>query len=121
MQTPQPSKTLTDLYGESYAREVFSRLESLDPELNELIQAIPYEKFWSRPQLSIRDKSIATIAALVALGREEQIAIHMRGFLHSGGTQEDLKNLLIHLAIYCGFPAAMAGFATLKKVKESLK
>jgi 4-carboxymuconolactone decarboxylase len=118
--TPTPSKTLTELYGEAYAKEVLTRLESLDPELSQIIQDIPYDKFWSRNHLSIRDKSIATIAALVALGREEQTAIHMRGFLHSGGSHDDLRNLLIHLAIYCGFPAAMAGFATLKKVKESL-
>lgn len=116
----QQSKVLSELYGETYAKEVAARLESLDPQFAGITQAIPYELFWNRPGLCIRDKSIATIAALVALGREEQTAIHMRGFLHSGGNIDDLRNLLIHLAIYCGFPAAMAGFATLKKVRESL-
>ncbi len=109
---------LTELYGEEFAKQVYDRLESLDPELNSLIQAIPYDQFWSRSVLSIRDKSIATIAALVALGREEQTQIHMRGFLHSGGSEEELRNLLIHLAIYCGFPASMAAFASLKKLKK---
>ena len=64
-----PSPMLTELYGEEFAKQVYDRLESLDPELNSLIQAIPYDQFWSRSVLSIRDKSIATIAALVALGR----------------------------------------------------
>ncbi len=105
------SKQLKDLYGEEFASQVNQRLEELDPELNFLIQSIPYDQFWSRPGLSTRDKSLATVSALIALGREEQIQIHMRGFLHSGGTEEELRNILIHLAIYCGFPAAMLGFS----------
>ncbi len=107
---------MTKLYGEEYSEEVFNRLESLDSELNMLIQEGPYESFWSREGLSIRDKSLATVAALVGMGRDEQTQIHMTGFLNSGGTVDELRNLLIHLSVYCGWPATMTAFSNLKMV-----
>lgn len=111
---------LEELYGE-YAHQVYARLESLDPELNAVIQQVPYDQFWSRKGLPIRDKAMITVAALIALGKEEQIRLHMAGFLNAGGSIDDIKNILIHLAMYCGFPAAMNGFAALKDVVESRK
>ncbi|MEW6057753.1 MAG: carboxymuconolactone decarboxylase family protein [Bdellovibrionota bacterium] len=105
------------LYG-NYSKAVSDRLESLDPELNQIIQDIPYEFFWTREGLSIRDKSLITVAALVAMGKEEQTAIHMRGFLNSGGSKDELRNALIHLAVYCGFPATMNAFAQLKEAER---
>ena len=68
------------LYGKKYSKNVYERLEELDPELNRIIQEIPYDYFWAREGLSIRDKSLITVAALVAMGKEEQTRIHMNGF-----------------------------------------
>src|ERR1017187_5679012 len=100
------SKMMEQLYGAEYSKEVYNRLEELDPELNDLIQEMPYDKFWARPGLSIRDKSLVTVAALVAMGKEEQARIHMRGFLNAEGTVEELRGAILHMAIYCGFPTA---------------
>jgi 4-carboxymuconolactone decarboxylase len=112
----QKSKMMNALYGAEYADRVFNRLEELDPELNSVIQDIAYDQLWSREGLSIRDKSLVTVAALIAMGREEQTKIHITGFLNSGGKVDDLRNALLHLATYCGFPAVMNGFAALKEV-----
>lgn len=109
---------MMELYGAGYSKQVFDRLHFLDRELNDLIQRIPYDQFWSREGLSTRDKSLITIAALTALGRDEQIQIHMRGFLKSVGTMNELRNALIHLAIYCGFPAALNGFKALRSIPD---
>jgi 4-carboxymuconolactone decarboxylase len=113
------SRMMRELYGETFASDVAKRLEELNPELNRVIQDIAYEQIWSRQGLPCREKALITVAALIALGKEEQTKIHMTGFLKSGGTVSDLENALIHLAIYCGFPAAMNGFAALKKVLET--
>ena len=118
-QSAAQSKMMEQLYGERYASQVYERLESLDPELNSIIQQIPYDQFWGRNGLPIRDKALITVAALVALGKEEQTTIHMTGFLNAGGSVDDLRNTLLHLAIYCGFPATMNGFAALKDVLQS--
>ncbi len=112
------SPLMRQLYGEGYSKEVFDRLDYLDRELNGLIQEVPYDLFWSREGLSLRDKSLVTIAALIAMGREEQTKIHMRGFLKSGGTFNELRNTLIHLSIYCGFPAALNGFSALRSIPD---
>lgn len=115
------SKMMTALYGASYAERAVQRLEDLDPEFNRIGQEVAYDFFWSRKGLGIRDKSLITVAALVAMGKEEQTRAHMRGFLHVGGTAAELRNALIHLALYCGFPAAMNGFVALKAVLKEIK
>ncbi len=117
-QTPR-SPQMDQLYGTGYAREVFDRLESLDPELNAVIQDVAYGTFWARPGLNTRDKALITVSALIAMGKEEQSRIHMRGFLNAGGTVEELRNMLLHLSVYCGFPAAMNGFQALRDVVKS--
>ena len=107
---------MDNLYGKKYAKYVFLRLEKLDPDFNSLTQSIAYDTIWAREGLKIREKSLITIAALIAMGKEEQTKIHMRGFLRSGGTEKELRNVLIHLSVYCGFPAAMNGLDALKDV-----
>ncbi len=110
------SRMMKELYGSDFAAQVAGRLEELHPELNRVVQDFAYEQVWSRDGLSFREKSLITVAALIAMGREEQTKIHMTGLLQSGGKVEDIENALIHLAVYCGFPAAMNGFAALKQV-----
>ena len=117
----KPSPIMNKLYGDDFALTVSDRLEELDPELHRLIQEIPYEIFWKRDGLSLKEKALITVSALIAMGKEEQIKIHMRGFLNSGGTEEELKNTLLHLTMYCGFPAAMNGFNALKEVLKKNK
>ncbi len=64
-----------------------------------------YDLFWSRPGLSKRDRSLITITALVAMGREEQTKIHMRGFLGSGGKINELREALVPSATRCSIAA----------------
>ena len=111
---------MRELYGE-YAETLNDNLQELDKDFSEIIKNVPYEQFWTREGLSLRDKSLCTVAALIALGKEEQTGIHMKGFLHSGGKVDDLKNMIIHLSIYCGFPASLNAFSTLNKVVSSTK
>ena len=112
---------MNELYGNDFAQTVSDRLEELDPELHSLIQEIPYELFWKRKGLSLKEKALITVSVLIAMGKEEQTKIHMRGFLNSGGTEEELKNTLLHLTMYCGFPAVMNGFSALREVKKTYK
>jgi alkylhydroperoxidase/carboxymuconolactone decarboxylase family protein YurZ len=106
------------LYGKAYAKEVFERLHGLDREFNAMVQKIAYDSFWAKPGLNLRDRSLITIAALIAGGKEEQTKIHMRGFLRSGGTYNELRAAIIHLVVYCGFPSAMNAFAALKSIPD---
>lgn len=111
------SAQLQAMYGAS-TEAVFNRLEELDPKLNEFIQTFAYDQVWTLPPLSLREKSMITVASLVALGKPEQLQTHFLGFLNLGGSVEELRAMLIHLAVYCGFPASLASFAVLKELLD---
>ncbi|EKD51578.1 MAG: hypothetical protein ACD_62C00225G0002 [uncultured bacterium] len=108
------------LYGKEYADTVIKRLNDLNPEFARIALEIGYDQFWARSVLSTREKSLLTIAALIAQGREEQTKIHMRGFLESGGKLIELEEALLHLIVYCGFPASMTAFTHLNAVKTDM-
>jgi len=107
------SEMMTMLYGKQYSDKLYSQVEKLDPELNEIIQRIPYDKIWSREGLSIRDKSLITISSLISINKAMQAKVHMKGFIENGGKVDEIKNLLIHLSMYCGFPAVVDGYRAL--------
>ncbi len=114
MKNPEIMKKL---YGD-YESELGDILDSLDSEFADIIREFPYENIWNRKGLTLKEKSIVTISSLISMGREDQTAIHMKGFLNSGGTKEELKEIIIHLAVYSGFPSSLNAFKILKKVVD---
>jgi 4-carboxymuconolactone decarboxylase len=71
---------------------------------------------WTREGLDRRTRSVITLAVLTALGRENEIALHVRGALRNGLTAEEIAEVLIHTAVYAGVPAANAAFAIAQQV-----
>jgi 4-carboxymuconolactone decarboxylase len=88
----------------SPARE---QVRPIAPKLIELAEKVVYGDVWERPGLSKRDRSLITVAALVALGRDKQLVGHLGRALDNGLSQEELGELVTHLAFYAGWPAAM--------------
>jgi 4-carboxymuconolactone decarboxylase len=84
------------------------KLRSFMPHLVELTEDVVYGDVWERPQLSKRDRSLITVAALVALNRPDQLQGHIGRALDNGVRPEEIAELITHLALYCGWPAAMA-------------
>jgi 4-carboxymuconolactone decarboxylase len=77
------------------------------PKLAELTTEVLFGDVWERPQLSKRDRSMITCAALVALGKTEQLEFHFPNAIKNGVTQEELVESITHLAFYAGWPNAM--------------
>lgn len=75
-----------------------------------------FGRIWSRPGLKIRDRSLITVAALTALGRERQMRNHLRGALNAGITRDEIKEMMLHLAHYAGWPAGMTGLIIAEEV-----
>ena len=96
------SKPLTP----SPARE---KVRTTVPKLIELTETVLFGDVWERPQLSKRDRSLITCAALVALNRTEQLKGHLERALNNGVTPEEIGELITHLAFYGGWPVAMSG------------
>lgn len=75
---------------------------------------------WSRPQLTKRERSLVTIALLAALGHDEEVAMHVRATANTGATPEDVREALLHVAVYAGVPAANRAFKLAKRAYEEM-
>ncbi|MBS0351392.1 MAG: carboxymuconolactone decarboxylase family protein [Proteobacteria bacterium] len=84
------------------------------PKLAELTDDIVFGDIWERKGLSKRDRSLITVATLVALNRTEQLSFHLNFALENGVTQEELVELITHLAFYAGWPTAVSAINLLK-------
>lgn len=82
--------------------------------MQELVTEFCWGAVWSRPGLSPRDRSLINIAMISALGRNKELALHTKGALRNGVTEEELQETLMQVAIYCGFPAGLDSMATVK-------
>jgi len=86
------------------------------PKLAEISDQVIYGDVWERPGLSKRDRSLITVATLVALGREKQLDGHLARALQNGVTKDEISEIITHLAFYAGWPAAMTAAQIAKDV-----
>jgi len=91
------------------------------PKLIELTETVLFPDIWERPGLSKRDRSLITVATLVATYRPEQLKGHTERALANGVTKEEISELITHLAFYAGWPAAMSAARVVKQVFEEKK
>ena len=94
------------------------RLRPIVPKLIDLTEKVVYGDVWERPELSKRDRSLITVAALVALYRPEQLRVHLGRALENGVTKDELSELITHLAFYSGWPTSMTAASIAKDVFE---
>lgn len=113
--------------GQALRRRVFgppagptSATQELAPDLGRLSDEVLFGQVWSRPGLELAHRSMITIAALTALGREPELKTHIRGGLNLGLSREQIVEIIFQLAFYAGQPAAHAGFRAAKEVFDQL-
>ena len=105
-----------DVLGNEHVDRAIERTTDFTADFQDLITRYAWGEIWSRPGLDRRTRSCITLTALVALGREEELAMHVRAALRIGLTPDEIKEVLLHTAIYCGVPAANGAFAVAQKV-----
>src|SRR3979409_2439411 len=88
----------------------------LAPKLADLTDDVLFGDVWERPQLSKRDRSLVTCAALIALGKVEQMSFHFPLAIRNGVTHDELVEMTTHLAFYAGWPSAMSAVTKLKEL-----
>jgi len=113
----RPQKSSTD--ASAKPRPSQGAIGDFDPKLAELTDDVLYGDIWERPQLSKRDRSLVTVAALIALNRPEQLRSHVIMARKNGVTQEELVESITHLAFYCGWPNAVNAISVAKEVFDT--
>ena len=86
------------------------------PKLVELTDQVLFDDVWERKELSKRDRSLITVAALVALNRPDQLRCHLNYAVQNGLKQEELIEAITHLAFYCGWPSAISAITIAKEL-----
>lgn len=109
-------RTRRSVLGDHYVDQAEAKKTTFDAEFQQYITENAWGSIWSRPGLTKRERSLITIALLTALGREDELALHLGATRHTGATEDDVKEVLLHTAIYAGVPATNGAMKTAKKV-----
>jgi len=102
--------------GDAHVDRAIERTTSFTEGFQELITRYAWGEVWSRPGLDRRARSMITLTALVATGREHELEMHVRAALRNGLTPDEIREVLLHCAVYCGVPAANGAFAIAQRV-----
>ncbi len=102
--------------GDQHVDRSLDHRNAFNEEFQDLISRYAWGEIWTRPGLSPHTRSLITLAMLVALNREDEFRMHVRAAANNGVTREEIKELLLHTAIYCGVPAANAAFHAAEEV-----
>ena len=102
--------------GDAHVDRAQAAKSDLDAEFQDLITRYAWGEIWSRPGLDRPTRSMVTLALMVALNRGEEFRMHVRAALNNGVTREEIKEVLLQCAIYCGVPAANSAFHAAKEV-----
>ena len=107
-----------EVLGDEHVDAATAGASELTADFQDLLTRYAWGEIWTRPGLDRRTRSAITIAMLVALGREHELPMHLRAALRSGLTVDELKEVLLQCAVYCGLPAANGAFAIAQRVLE---
>ena len=102
--------------GEAYVERSVKNRSSFNEEFQEMISRHAWGEIWTRPGLARHTRSLLTIAMMVALNREEEFRLHVRAAANNGVTRDEIKEVLLQAAIYCGVPAANSAFRAAAEV-----
>ena len=109
-------KIRREVLGDEHVDAAVARTTPFTADFQELITRYAWGEIWTRPGLDRRTRSCITLTALIALGRLEELEMHVRAALRNGLTEDEIKEVLLQGAIYCGVPAANAAFAIAQRV-----
>ena len=107
-----------EVLGDEYVDKALSSATDFNIDMQELVTQYCWGDVWSRPGLERKTRSLLNLAMLTALNRPHELKLHVRGALTNGATEDEIKEVLLQTAIYCGVPAAIDSF---RVAAEALK
>jgi 4-carboxymuconolactone decarboxylase len=109
-----------EVLGDAHVDRAIARTDAFTEPFQAFVTRTAWGDVWDRPGLGRRERSIVTLAVLTALRAEGEIAMHVRAAIRNGLTREEIAEVLLHVSIYAGLPAANAAFAIAQETLEQL-
>ena len=111
-------RTRREVLGDAHVDAAIERTSDFTADFQDFITRYAWGEVWNRPGLDRRARSMITLAALTSVRAEGELELHVRGALRNGLTPEEIREVLLHTAVYAGVPAANAAFAIAQRVLE---
>ena len=109
-------KVRREVLGDEHVDSAIRRTTEFTADFQDFITRYAWGEIWSRPGLDRRTRSCVTLTALVALGRLDELELHVRAAVRNGLTERELGEVFLQSAVYCGVPAANSAFAVAQRV-----
>jgi 4-carboxymuconolactone decarboxylase len=106
--------------GDAWVDRARATANEFTEDFQDFITRYAWGEIWSRPGLDRRTRSFVTLAVLAGLGRAEELPLHVRGALNNGLTTDEIKETLLHVAVYAGVPAANTAFAVARRTLDEI-
>ena len=113
-------KVRREVLGDAHVDAAIEKTTEFTADFQDLITRYAWGEIWARPGLDRKTRSAITLTALVALNHHEELAMHVRAALRNGLTPDEIKEVLLQSAIYCGVPAANSAFAIAQRVLDEI-
>ncbi len=110
--------TRTEVMGAEFVDRALAAATDYTLPMQEFVCRNAWGNVWQRPGLDKKTRSLITVAMLTALGKQHELKGHVRGALNNGVTPEELREVMLHATVYCGFPTAIDAFRTVTEVVE---
>jgi len=104
--------------GEDHVRRSMASANAFSKPMQDLVTEYCWGTVWTRPALGLRERSLINLAMLTALNRPDELELHVRGALNNGCTQEEIQEVLLQAAVYCGVPAGISAFRVARAVVD---
>ena len=114
-------KTRREVLGAQYVDKAMANVDPFSEEFTELLNTYCWNDIWNRPGLPRKTRSMLNLGMLCALNREHELKLHIRGALNNGLSKDEIKEVFLQVAIYCGVPAAVVAFRAAREVFQSEK
>ena len=109
-------QTRREVIGSDYVDKALAGCDDFNEEFQQLVTQYCWNEIWNRPGLERRTRSMLNLAMLMALGRSQEFATHLRGAINNGVSKEEIREVLLQATVYCGMPAGVDAFRVAKEV-----
>lgn len=113
-------QTRKEVLGAAYVEKAVANANSFNWPMQQLVTEYCWDEIWNRPGLGRRERSILNLGMLSALGRNHELKLHVRGALNNGVTKDEIREIMLQIAIYCGVPAGIDSFRTTQEVFDEM-